>query len=164
VRQDDLHEYLKRRAFQPFRLHLSTGAFFDIRQPQWAWADRSTLAIGQSIEGDKQRFLVIALIHIVWLDEHILYQIGSIGLLQAGLPRPGVNQRCIKENQALPGFGSVGLTQTFEKTGRSPGHRASLESVSLFAFLVHDFTTDDRGLHFRSSNMIAFRIGQDVAR
>lgn len=68
MRQDDLNEYLKREPFQPFRLHLSTGAFFDIRQPQLAWADRSTLTIGQSIDGDKQRFVVIALIHIVWLE------------------------------------------------------------------------------------------------
>ncbi len=68
MRQDDLNEYLKREPFQPFRLYLSTGAFFDILQPQLAWADRSTLTIGQAIEGDKQRFLVIALIHIVWLE------------------------------------------------------------------------------------------------
>lgn len=30
MRQDDVDEHLKRRPFQPFRIQLSTGAFFDI--------------------------------------------------------------------------------------------------------------------------------------
>ena len=36
MRPEDLREYLKREPFQPFRLHLSSGAFFDIRQPELA--------------------------------------------------------------------------------------------------------------------------------
>lgn len=68
MRQDDLNEYLDRRPFQPFRLYLSTGAFVDIRQPQLTRITRSTLTIGLPIEGDQQRFLVIALVHIVWLE------------------------------------------------------------------------------------------------
>jgi hypothetical protein len=68
MRQDDITEYLKRRPFQPFRIHLSTGAFFDIHQPELAWVTRSTVTIGQAIEGDKQRFVVLALIHIAWLE------------------------------------------------------------------------------------------------
>ena len=68
MRQDDLDEYLDAEPFQPFRIHLSTGAFFDIHQPELAWVTRSTLSIGQAIEGDKQRFVIIALIHIVWLE------------------------------------------------------------------------------------------------
>ena len=68
MRQDDLDEYLDREPFQPFRIHLSTGAFFDIRQPQLAYTSRSTLSLGLGIEEDKQRFLTIALIHIVWIE------------------------------------------------------------------------------------------------
>jgi hypothetical protein len=68
MRQDDLDEYLDREPFQPFRVHLSTGAFFDIHQPQLAYTSRSTLALGLPIEGDKQRFLTIALVHIVWIE------------------------------------------------------------------------------------------------
>ena len=68
MRQDDVDEYLKRRPFQPFRIHLSTGAFFDIRQTQLAYTSRSTLSLELGIEGDKQRFLTIALIHIVWIE------------------------------------------------------------------------------------------------
>ncbi len=68
MRQEDVREYLERRPFQPFRIQLSTGAFFDIRRPEMAQATRSTLTLGQSIEGDQQRFVVIALVHIVWLE------------------------------------------------------------------------------------------------
>jgi hypothetical protein len=68
MRQDDLDEYVDRKPFQPFRIHLSTGAFFDIHQPQLAYTSRSTLSLGLPLEGDKQRFLTIALIHIVWIE------------------------------------------------------------------------------------------------
>ena len=40
----------------------------DIRQPQLAYVSHSVLTLGQANEGDKQRFLVIALIHIVYLE------------------------------------------------------------------------------------------------
>jgi hypothetical protein len=68
MRQDDVDEYLDRDPFQPFRIHLSTGAFFDVSHPPLAYTSRSTLSLGLSIEGDKQRFLTIALIHIVWIE------------------------------------------------------------------------------------------------
>lgn len=68
MRKEDLTGYLNRRPFQPFRIYLSTGSFVDIRQPELAHVSRSTITIGQAIEGDKQRFIVIALIHIVWLE------------------------------------------------------------------------------------------------
>lgn len=68
MRQDDLDEYLDCEPFQPFRIHLSTGAFFDIQQPQLAYTSRSTLALGLPIVGGKQRFLTISLVHIVWIE------------------------------------------------------------------------------------------------
>lgn len=68
MRRDVLDKYLKREPFQPFRLYLSTGAFVDIRQPELASLSPSTLTLGLPLEGDKQRFLEIALIHIVWLE------------------------------------------------------------------------------------------------
>lgn len=68
MRQEDLNEHLKRRPFQPFRLYLSTGAVFDIDQPQLAYASRSMLSLGLPLEGNKQRFLTIDLLHIVWTE------------------------------------------------------------------------------------------------
>lgn len=68
MRQDDLDEYLDREPFQPFRIYLSTGVFFDIDQPEMAYTSRSVLSLGMPLEGDNQRFLTIALIHIVWIE------------------------------------------------------------------------------------------------
>lgn len=68
MRRDNLEEYVKRRPFQPFRIYLSTGVFFDIRNPQLASLAPSTLTLGLPIEGDRQRFLEIDLLHIVWIE------------------------------------------------------------------------------------------------
>jgi hypothetical protein len=68
MRADDVREYLDQRPFHPFRLHLSSGAFFDIRQPEMARVGGSSLTLGLPLEGEMQRFAVIALVHIVWLE------------------------------------------------------------------------------------------------
>lgn len=68
MRRDDLSRYLNRQPFQPFRLCLSTGAFVDIRHSQQASLGHSTLTIGLPLEGERQRFLEIALIRIVWIE------------------------------------------------------------------------------------------------
>jgi hypothetical protein len=68
MRRDIVEEYLEQRPFRPFRLYLSTGAFVDIRQPQLASLSPSTITLGLPIEGNHQRFLEIALIHIVWIE------------------------------------------------------------------------------------------------
>jgi hypothetical protein len=68
MRSDVLAGYLSLRPFQPLRLHLSTGVFFEIRQPELVEVSRSTLTLGLSLEGDLQRFVVIALVHIVWIE------------------------------------------------------------------------------------------------
>jgi hypothetical protein len=68
MRQEQLLEYLEREPFVPFRLYLSTGPFFDVRQPELADVGRSTLTIGFPVEGNQQRFVEIALVHIVWIE------------------------------------------------------------------------------------------------
>jgi hypothetical protein len=68
MRQDDLNEELDRRPFRPFRIHLSNGVFFDIRTPNMVRMTRSTMHIGLPLEGALQRFAVVALVHIVWLE------------------------------------------------------------------------------------------------
>jgi hypothetical protein len=68
MRREDLLEHLNRMPFCPFRVYRSTGVFFDIRQPQLVSVDRSTLGITFPIEGESQRYVFIALIHIVWIE------------------------------------------------------------------------------------------------
>jgi hypothetical protein len=68
MRPDDVREHLDRRPFQPFRIHLSNGIFFDVRQPHLASVMRSTVHIGLPLEGNMQRFAVVALVHVVWIE------------------------------------------------------------------------------------------------
>lgn len=65
---DELKHYLKQRPFQPFRIHLSTGAFFDIRKPEMVDVGRSTLILAMPLESQMQRFVVVALVHIAWFE------------------------------------------------------------------------------------------------
>lgn len=71
MRPDDLQQCLDQRPFRPFRIHLSTGAFFDIRQPELVNIGRSTLTIALPLEGEMQRFAVVSLVHIVWLEVQV---------------------------------------------------------------------------------------------
>lgn len=68
MRQEQLREYLQSRPLAPFRLYLSTGAFFDVRQPQMVDVGRSTVTLGFPVEGNQQRFVEIAMLHIAWLE------------------------------------------------------------------------------------------------
>ncbi len=68
MRPDDVREHLARRPFQPFRVQLSTGLVLDIRESELAHVSRMTLTLGFPIEDGKQRFMIIALIHIVWIE------------------------------------------------------------------------------------------------
>jgi hypothetical protein len=68
MRQEDLKEHLERPSFQPFRIHLSNGVFFDIRNPVMARVTRTTLHLGLPLEGEMQRFAVVALVHILWIE------------------------------------------------------------------------------------------------
>jgi hypothetical protein len=71
MRRDDVARYLNRQPFQPFRLYLSTGTFGEVRYPQSASLAHSTLTVGLPLEGGNQRFLEIALIHIVWIEVQV---------------------------------------------------------------------------------------------
>ena len=68
MRPDDVREYLDQRPFHPFRIHLSSGMFFDIRQPELVTLGHSAMTIGLPVEDSMQRFVVIALVHVVWLE------------------------------------------------------------------------------------------------
>jgi hypothetical protein len=65
---EDIQLELGRDPFQPFRLHLSNGLFFDVRKPNMVAVGRRSATIGLRMDGDKQRYAVVALVHIVWLE------------------------------------------------------------------------------------------------
>ncbi len=68
MRPQDILELLRREPFEPFRLHLSDGAVFEIRHPELAMVGRSTVLVGipapQSTEPVFDRVVNCALVHI----------------------------------------------------------------------------------------------------
>lgn len=68
MREVDLQEHLEREPFQPFRIHLSGGAFFDVQQPDLVDVGRSTMTLGFPVQDNQQRFVQISLVHIVWVE------------------------------------------------------------------------------------------------
>ena len=46
MRPDDIHSWLRRDPFQPFRLHISNGRSFDVTQPGMVWVGRNWLMVG----------------------------------------------------------------------------------------------------------------------
>jgi hypothetical protein len=72
MRPEDFRELLGRRPFQPFRLHLSNGADYEVRHPELALVARSVVwldipAPALSIPAG-ERTILVALIHIVQID------------------------------------------------------------------------------------------------
>ncbi|HEV3257041.1 MAG TPA: hypothetical protein VG013_09195 [Gemmataceae bacterium] len=47
MRPDDIHDVLRQRPFQPFRLHLSNGRTYDVRHPELVAVGRTTMFIGK---------------------------------------------------------------------------------------------------------------------
>ncbi len=43
MRPDEVKHYLDQRPFHPFRIHLTSGQFFDIRKPELVTVTRSAL-------------------------------------------------------------------------------------------------------------------------
>jgi hypothetical protein len=68
MRADDLLQYLNRRRFEPFRLHLTNGAKHDIRHPEMVKVFRSQAHVyfhrGDNPHDMVLRFDGVALLHI----------------------------------------------------------------------------------------------------
>lgn len=67
MRPDDLLELLRAAPFEPFRIHLSDGASFDIRHPDMAIVQRSKVIIAvpgpEGPDGPAERTVRCALVH-----------------------------------------------------------------------------------------------------
>jgi len=68
MRPDDLRALLRRQPFQPLRLHLTNGTLFEIRHPDMASVGRSTMTLSLPPEHGVEREAVIALLHIIWVE------------------------------------------------------------------------------------------------
>jgi hypothetical protein len=68
MNQEDLRDRLRVRPFQPFRLHLTDGSYFDVSHPEMMIATRRTAILGlggQLDQGLPERAVTISLLHIV---------------------------------------------------------------------------------------------------
>lgn len=68
MRPEDILKLLRKRPFDPFRIHLSDGSAFDVRHPELAIVERSTVVIGvpgpEGLEGPVERTVLCSLVHI----------------------------------------------------------------------------------------------------
>ncbi len=68
---EDLDELLRKRPFEPFRIQVSDGTFYDIRHPELVMVGVESLVIGVPVVGKKiplyERTEKVALSHVVKL-------------------------------------------------------------------------------------------------
>jgi hypothetical protein len=72
MRPDEFRALLRRRPFEPFTVHLSTGVTFEIRHAQLAVVGRSIAWLEQGLPTHRVplavRRVAISLVHIVWVE------------------------------------------------------------------------------------------------
>lgn len=68
MRPDDINALLRRKPFQPFRVHLSNGQIYDVRHPEQAIVTRNTMVVGlpgpDLPETTYDHFALVTLLHI----------------------------------------------------------------------------------------------------
>jgi hypothetical protein len=68
MRPEDILELLRKEPFEPFRIHLSDGASFEIPHPDMAIVQRSKVVVGvpgpEGPDGPAERTVNCALVHI----------------------------------------------------------------------------------------------------
>ncbi len=63
-----LKQYLARRLFVPFRFEKTGGVWYEVRNPAMASVMRRTMELGLPIENGSQRFVTIALVHVISVE------------------------------------------------------------------------------------------------
>ncbi len=71
-RAEDLIGFLRARPFEPFRIHRSDGAAFEIRHPELALVEQNKTIVGvpgaRGPERPLERTVVCALVHITRIE------------------------------------------------------------------------------------------------
>jgi hypothetical protein len=71
-RPQDLAAELRKRPFEPFRIHTTEGVSYDVRHPEWVMVSPSRVMIFVPMTGETlpifERYDSIALIHITRLE------------------------------------------------------------------------------------------------
>lgn len=71
-RVDDLTEELRRRPFEPFRIHVTDGSTYDVRHPEWVMVSPSRVLLFVPLADQPHpafdRFHSVALVHVTRLE------------------------------------------------------------------------------------------------
>ena len=65
---ETIKAYLRRRPFVPFRIEKTGGVWYDVHNPAMASATRHGVELAFPIEGGKQRFVMIAMVHVASVE------------------------------------------------------------------------------------------------
>jgi hypothetical protein len=65
---DLLRRYLARQPFVPFRFEKTGGTWFEVRNSEMALVTRHYIELAMPIETGQQRFLNIALVHVMSVE------------------------------------------------------------------------------------------------
>lgn len=66
---ESIHEWLKKRPFQPFRVATSGGESYEVRHPEMAWLTRTELLIGLAERsGFPSRYRSVSLLHVTTVE------------------------------------------------------------------------------------------------
>jgi len=72
MRPEDILQFLRKRPFEPFRIHMSDGSAFEIQHPELAIVERSKVLVGvagrRGPDGPVERTVFCALIHITRVE------------------------------------------------------------------------------------------------
>jgi hypothetical protein len=72
MRPEEFLRLLRQGPFVPFRLHLSTGVNFEVRHPEFAALERTTVWLSLPAVHQPtpipEREVVVSLLHIVWVE------------------------------------------------------------------------------------------------
>lgn len=71
MRSDELLEEMRKKPFEPQRMHLTDGTVYEIRHPELVMVGRSKALVGIAATGQPgvfERYDVVSLLHIVRLE------------------------------------------------------------------------------------------------
>ncbi len=65
---ETINAYLLRQPFIPFRIEKTGGVWYEVHNPAMASATRHAVELAFPIENGKQRFVTIALVHLMSVE------------------------------------------------------------------------------------------------
>ncbi len=65
---ETINSYLRRQPFIPFRIEKTGGVWYDVNNPAMASATRHMVELALPIENGKQRFVTIAIMHVLSVE------------------------------------------------------------------------------------------------